>query len=162
MADAVVAWDWSSVHRWTTRTALWALDSGSSPAGRCQPRTVRLKKNGMHSTSAGGLWDVSHMGKLVAQGHDLLSGLRTMFGVETLEPGSVHLLEEGRRYDGKNRDAHRRRGDRARVRRKCDRSHQRAGREGVGRLRSRYRRDFSACRPACAGTPEPQNAIQGC
>ena len=44
--------------------------------------------------SAGGICDLSHIGKLVAQGHDLLSGLRTMFGVETLEPGSVHLLEE--------------------------------------------------------------------
>ena len=44
--------------------------------------------------SAGGICDVSHMGKLVAQGHDLLSGLRTMPGVETLEPGSVHWLEE--------------------------------------------------------------------
>ncbi len=45
--------------------------------------------------SAGGICDVSHIGKLVAQGHDLLSGLRTLPGAESLVPGSVRSLEEG-------------------------------------------------------------------
>ena len=38
----------------------------------------------------GGICDVSDTGKLMVQGNEILAGLRTLLGVETLSPGSVH------------------------------------------------------------------------
>ncbi len=42
----------------------------------------------------GGICDVSDTGKLMVQGTEALAGLRTLLGVETLSPGSVHAWAE--------------------------------------------------------------------
>lgn len=74
-------------HSWNARFRLvsdWEMPASYGPVEQEQAALL----------SKGGICDVSHAGKLVVQGNELLPGLRSLLEVESLEPGSVHVMSD--------------------------------------------------------------------